>query len=128
MLRGRGHPAKAPAGEGEPDIERRSTSGLRDALGHVWVRAIVAPSVYLTFLFGLFGLARAELKHGDPGLGQSMVIFLAVSVFAAIFIGPAWVIQPRTPPRGGPPRGGVLPLPLPSPEQPVTTGDEMAAA
>lgn len=105
-------------------VYRRGMS-FHAALEHVWMRALVACATYLTVFFGLVALASDAFAHGDGTVGAPVVLFDVLSV--AVTIGPAWVYQPRTrPPGGPPPRGGIVPLPVRTPEQADGTGDDQA--
>jgi hypothetical protein len=85
---------------------------------HVWVRAIVAPLVYLPFLVGLTEVGGAAQDDGHRAIGDPVLIFAALSLFVAVMIVPAWILQPRTPSPGGrPPRGRILPFPVCRPAQ-----------
>lgn len=104
-----------------------SPGRLRSALGHVWVRAVILSVSSLVLLSALCVLGATELTggSGDRSLGGPVLKLDMFLLFLAVFLGPAWVIAPSNrPPGGGPPRGGIVPIPLKTPEQREGTGDD----
>jgi hypothetical protein len=57
---------------------------------------------------------------GGPALKLDMLL-----LFLSVFLGPSWVLLPQMrPPRGGPPRGGIVPFPVRTPEHSDAAADE----
>jgi hypothetical protein len=82
------------------------------AMTKLWVRALVAPTAFLVWFFALGFVGAGALESGHRALGRPVLLFDVLSLFAALIILPAWVLQPLTRPPEGPPRGGITPLPL----------------
>jgi hypothetical protein len=100
---------------------------LRVAMRHVWVRAIVLSVAFLTLFTGLFILGATQIEGGSPAIGGPVLKVDLFVLFIAVFLGPAWVIAPNNrPPGGGPPRGGIVPIPLKTPEQVNDSGQDEA--
>lgn len=89
-------------------------AGQVPAMKRLWVRAVAAPAACMVWLLALTVVGAAALETGHPAVGGPVLVLDALSVFAAILVLPAWVVQPVTgpPPDGRPPRGGITPLPL----------------
>jgi hypothetical protein len=81
-------------------------------MDHVWVRALVALATFLTYSIPLWLLGEFALDHGQ-GIGNVILYFDLLCVFAAVIVGPAWIFQRvLSGPRGGGGRDGAL-VPLP---------------
>jgi hypothetical protein len=86
-------------------------------VGRVLARAVVVVVVYVTFAVGLAFLAAFLDHHGQPEVFTPLVVFDVLTLFAFTFIAPALVLSPRVPrPPDGPPRGGLVPFPLLTPD------------
>ena len=96
-------------------------------MSHVWVRAIVVSLAFLALFTGLFMLGAMEIEGGSPAVGGPVLKVDLFVLFIAVVLGPAWVIAPNNrPPGGGPPRGGIVPIPLKTAEQVNDSGRDEA--
>ncbi|MGZ4490168.1 MAG: hypothetical protein ACXVEU_05045 [Nocardioidaceae bacterium] len=104
-----------------------SPSRLRSAFGHVWVRAVILSGLSLVLFSVLCVLGATELNGGGSrrSLGGPALKLDMLLLFLVVFLGPAWVIAPSNrPPGDGPPRGGIVPFPLKTPEQTDGAGED----
>lgn len=83
---------------------------------------------YLVLAVGLALLAGFLDAHGLPGLVAPLVVFDVLTLFAFTLVGPALVLSPRFPPPDGPPRGGLVPFPLRTPDAVNEAADEPSQA
>jgi hypothetical protein len=93
----------------------------------VWVRAVVLVVWSLVLLSALCVLGATELAGAGShrSLGGPVLKIDMLLIFLTVFLGPAWVIAPKTrPPGGGPPRGGIVPLRLETPEPVDGAGED----
>jgi hypothetical protein len=104
-----------------------SPSGPRSALSHVWVRAVVLSVISLALFVALLVLGATELQGGGShrSMGGPALKLDMLLLFLSVFLGPSWVLLPQMrPPRGGPPRGGIVPFPVRTPEHSDAAADE----
>jgi hypothetical protein len=82
-------------------------------MDRIWVRALVALATYLTYSAVLWLIGEFALVHGQA-IGDAVLYFDSLSLFAAVIVGPAWIFQRfLSAPRGGGGRkGAVVRLPV----------------
>lgn len=80
------------------------------------MRIVVLVATFLVGFCGQFVVGMVVYEDNHERLGTVLSYAAWITLLAVVFLGPAWVLHaPPSPQDDGPPRGGIVPFPAPTP-------------